>query len=98
MTKENILYKHYPDLDIISGWIFSGNVQDVFSAMEEYSKQEAIAYSKFKSEYQRIEAMNVRHYQIDNFGGDIFSWVGASDDIIWDAYKKGEQLKRYFEK
>lgn len=75
--------------------------QDVLNivndAMEVYAKQEAIAFSAFKNDYQRIEATNVRHDQIENFKGDIYSWVGASDNVIWEAYKKGEQLKRYFE-
>lgn len=68
------------------------------NAMEIYAKQEAILFSEFKKEYQTIESMNVRHDQIENHNGDIYSWKGDSDDVIWDAYKKGEKIKRYFEK
>lgn len=64
---------------------------------EEYIKKEAIAYSIFKSDYQRIESMNMRHECYEKYGG-LITWIGASDDVIWQAYKKGEQLKRYFEK
>lgn len=77
----------------------NGTRQDVvYRAMEIYAKQQAIAFSNFKNDYQRIEAMNVRHNQIENFDGNIYSWIGSSDDKIWEAYKNGEQLKRYFEK
>ena len=68
------------------------------SLIDECSKQEAFNFFEFKETYRRIEAMNVRHDQIENFVGQMYSWVGASDEKIWEAYKKGEQLKRYFEK
>lgn len=72
--------------------------EDALELMEIYAKQEAFAFSKFKNDYQRIEAMNVRHDQIEKFNGDMYTWIGASDEVIWEAYKKGKQLKRYFEK
>lgn len=66
--------------------------------MHEEIKQDAIAFAIFRDDYRRIESMNVRHDQNKNYGGQIYSWKGASDDKIYEAYKKGEQLKRYYEK
>jgi hypothetical protein len=72
--------------------------EEIDEAMETYAKQEAFLFSEFKNDYQRIGGMNVRHNQNENIGGQMYSWIGASNDVIWEAYKKGEQLKRYFEK
>jgi hypothetical protein len=50
MTKEEILRKHYDDFDIESNWMFDGSVSDVFNAMDEYAKEQAIAFRKYLDE------------------------------------------------
>ena len=90
MTKEQIR-------DSVNGKNFH-NEEDWYEAMELYAKQEAILFSEFKTLYRHIEGMNVRHDQNKNHNGQVYTWVGDSDDVIWDAYKKGQQIKRYFEK
>lgn len=77
--------------------IIEGVEDEIHEAMETYAKKEAFLFSEFKNDYQRIEGMNVKHDQKENFGGQMYSWIGASNDVIWEAYKNGKQLKRYFE-
>ena len=61
-TKEEILHEHYPDFDIASGWIFDGSVYDVFSAMEEYAKQQVIAFSNWVFQNKIIQADHHSQY------------------------------------
>lgn len=92
MTKNDILnkaseHKNYFDkLDL----------SDVHEAMDEYAKQEAIAFIDFRDTYRRVEGINFNHACAEI--GGMFSYQGADDNGIWEAYKKGEQLKRYYEK
>jgi hypothetical protein len=98
MKKEEILKQvAYKSQFITYDDIIKNAKEEIDEAMETYAKQEAFLFSEFKNDYQRIEGMNVRHDQIENFGGQMYSWISASNDVIWEAYKKGEQLKRYFE-
>lgn len=99
MTKEEILDNALPDVIEYPHYNLDNFQRSVaLDAMDVFAKQEAFLFSEFKKDYQRIEGMNVRHHQNENFGGQIYSWIGASNEVIWEAYKKGEQLKRYFEK
>ena len=68
---------------------------EILEAMDIYAKQEAIAFSIFKSEYQNIEGSNHRHDVTEKIG--MVTWRGASDEIIWKAYKEGKQLLRWIE-
>lgn len=95
MTADEILKKHedeneYHLHEVDRVW--------VIEAMLEYAKQEAIKFSDFKSTYRMIENMNMRRLQTKKFGENFCSWVGANNEKIWEAYRKGKQLKRYFEK
>jgi hypothetical protein len=65
---------------------------ECLQVIDEFARQEAFAFFKFKNDYQKIEGMNHQH-NITEIG--LVSWIGAFDDKIWEAYKKKEQLKRY---
>lgn len=66
---------------------------------EDLVKKEALAFWVFKDDYQRIEGMNHRHWSMETYGTPVsITWRGDSDEKIWEAYKKGEQIKRYYEK
>lgn len=67
----------------------------VFEAMDMFAKQEAIAFSIFKKEYQHIEGMNHHHNITKKIG--MVCWIGASDETIWAAYKEDKQLLRWIE-
>lgn len=105
MSKEEILeqcgfpadyYKSVENMDM--GKHSTTPLAPALKAMEEYAQQEAFLFFEFKKDYHRIEGMNVKHYCDEKFDGNMISWVGADDKTIWEAYKKGEQLKRYYEK
>lgn len=64
-------------------------------AVEIYSKYHAIKFSEFKAAYLKIERMNMSNY-VDKYG--LVTWIETSDDIIWEAYKKGEMIKAWYEK
>jgi hypothetical protein len=68
-----------------------------YAEMEEYAKKEAFAFFEFKSTYQRIEVINFRHKHHALSASKMPTWIGAKDEVIWEAYKKGEQLKRHYE-
>lgn len=65
-----------------------GTHENKATACYELAVKMAIDYSSFKKEYQRIESYNVRTEKY--LLGGIFSWIGASDDQIMAAYRKGE--------
>lgn len=87
-TKEEI--RHQNNIYLTEEELFDEN--DIYNAMDEYAKQESVLFFAFKHEYQTIERLNIQ-IEYNKIGG-IFSWVGASDDIIWDAYKNNKQLER----
>jgi hypothetical protein len=93
MTKGAIISKHL-DKDVDPKEYPKGYPW-VHEAMEEWGKQEAFNFFEFKNDYKRIEGMNHKHNVTDKIG--MISWIGASDEKIWEAYKKGEQLKRWYE-
>lgn len=83
----------------INSAMANDDLQAAEKALEEYIRAVAADYYEFKHEYHRIESMNVRHYNIEKYGSPTaITWVGAGNDKIWDSYKNGVQLKRYFEK
>lgn len=89
MTKDTLIRK-------ILDSATSGNSKDAYEAINEFSKQQSISYSIFKREYQIIEGMNYRHDVNEKLGG-MTSWIGASDEKIWEAYKSDKQLLRWIE-
>jgi hypothetical protein len=62
----------------------------------ELAKKMAFEFAEFKRNYQRIEGQNVSYYQRKR-GLGMFTWRGSSDEKIFAAYLKGEQLKDEFE-
>jgi hypothetical protein len=60
------------------------------------AKKMAFEFAEFKRVYQDIESQNVSYYQRKR-GIGVFSWVGDSDEKIFAAYLKGEQLKSDWE-
>lgn len=58
VSKVDILDKHYQDFDVESGWIFDGDVQNVFNAMDEYAKEIAIGFFKWYA----TRLLNFLHY------------------------------------
>ena len=57
------------------------------------TKEDAFKYAEFKADYMRIDAMNLNQEV-----GNSITTKPPAENIIWEAFIKGEQLKRYYEK
>lgn len=57
--------------------------------MSEDNKTNAIEFCKFRDTYKRYESQMVHIEQL-RLGGMI-TWVGTSDENIYEAFLKGEQ-------
>lgn len=75
MNKEEILHKLQKE---------NPHSIPTFKAMDEYAKQQAIAFVVFRQDFQREESRKVREEQ-KRLGG-MFTWVGRSDEEIYDQF------------
>jgi hypothetical protein len=44
MIKQEILEKHHIEFDVDSDWLFDGDFSQLLKAMDEYAKEQAIAF------------------------------------------------------
>lgn len=75
------------------GWLDSGSILKTASKVEKLVldeiKRKSIEYAKFRDTYKRHESQKMHLYHL-KIGG-LTSWIGASDETIYEAYLKGEQ-------
>lgn len=73
----------------IGGTGFVEYPEKVVSQIEQVAKNNAIDYSRFRDTYKRHESqkMHIYHQKL----GGLTSWIGMSDENIYEAYLKGEQ-------
>ena len=62
--------------------------------LAEYVKNVALRFIEFREEYRLIERHNHTYQQIKFFDGMSYTWVGASDEKIWDAFVSGKQKEK----
>jgi hypothetical protein len=60
-------------------------------------KNVVLMFIDFREEYRRIERYNHTYKQIKLFGGQSYTWIGDSDDKIWDAFVSGKQKEKLFD-
>ena len=65
------------------------NNDTAVNSIEKLAKKNAIDYSRFRDTYKRHESqkMHIYHQKL----GGLTSWIGMSDENIYEAYLKGEQ-------
>lgn len=88
MTKEEILKGNYEKVFYPQKYESKVNrkLTESFAlpAMDEYAKQEAIAFAQFRDDYKRAESDSVHREQV-RLGGMI-TWKGADDEIIYKQF------------
>lgn len=63
----------------------------------QHMKNVALMFIDFREEYRRIERYNHAYKQIKLFGGQSYTWIGDSDEKIWDAFVSGKQKEKLFD-
>jgi hypothetical protein len=91
MTKDDIIEKHQTverkGSDLIAGKGYDMVYLTPYAAakaMDEYAKQQAIAFASFRDSFKREESRQVREEQ-KRVGG-MFSWIGRSDEEIYNQF------------
>jgi len=67
---------------------------DLFN--EALLKEKSIDFAKFRDVYKRRES-NYMHIKHTILGGGIVTWMGSTDESIYDLYLKGEQYEDPYE-
>jgi hypothetical protein len=88
MSKEEILMKQKDAWLYIDEHSIDGSIGGAYDAMDEYAKETVFDFLKFREKYQREERDKVIIEQV-RVGG-VFTWIGASDEKIYEEYLKSK--------